>query len=86
MIAGEKGWKANKGADAIKEPERAKAYFRRAVAERGLKNDDAAIKDLEEAHKLLPNDGAIERELEAARKKVREQDAREKKAFKKFFA
>ena len=86
VIAGEKGWTANKGAEAIKEPERAKAYFRRAVAERGLKNDDAAIKDLEVAHKLLPSDGAIEKELEAARKKVREQDAREKKAFKKFFA
>lgn len=86
VIAGEKGWKPNKGSDNIGDAERAKAYFRRAVAKRGLKDEDDAIKDLEEAQKLMPGDGGIAKELEDAKRKQREADAKEKKAFKKFFA
>ena len=85
LVSGEKGWKPAKGAEAVGSSERAKAYFRRAVAKRGLKDDDEAIRDLEEAQRLMPGDAGVAKELEAARKKVRDADKKEKAAFKKFF-
>ena len=85
VVAGEKGWKASKGADAIGSAERAKAYYRRAMAKNGLKDEDDAIKDLEEALKLKPDDAGIAKDLEGLRKKLREADAKQKKAYKRFF-
>ena len=66
--------------------DKAKAYYRRAIAEAGLKNDEAALKDLQTAAKLHPGDPAISNELTAVKKKAAEQAAKEKAAFKKFFA
>ena len=68
-----------------KPSEQAKAYFRRAQAEVGLKDDEAAIKDLGEASKLAPGDPAISKELAAVKKRAAESAAKEKAAFKKFF-
>lgn len=66
-------------------PDRAKAFYRKGQASQGLKDDDQAIKDFEEALKLAPGDAAITKELSAAKKKLAEQSKKEKAAYKKFF-
>ena len=79
------GWEAVEGADAVGKPEQGKAMFRRALAKRGLKDDEEAIKDLEIAAKLVPGDAAITKELAVAKKKVEDAKKKENAAFKKFF-
>lgn len=79
------GWEPAKGADAIGKPEQGKALYRRALAKRGLKDDEAAAQDLVAAAKLIPGDAAIAKELAAAKKKLTDADKKEKAAFKKFF-
>ena len=69
----------------IGDTERAKAYFRRAIAKLGQKDDEEALKDLLEASKLAPGDPAITKELTATKKRAQEQDKKQKAAFKKFF-
>uniref|UniRef100_L2GB16 peptidylprolyl isomerase n=1 Tax=Colletotrichum fructicola (strain Nara gc5) TaxID=1213859 RepID=L2GB16_COLFN len=64
----------------IKDADRAKALYRR-----GLKDDESAIKDLEEAHKLVPEDKVILNELNAVKQKASARAAKEKAAYKKFF-
>ena len=73
------------GIEGIGDPERAKAYFRRATAKQGSKDVEEALKDLEEAAKLAPGDPAITKELAAVKKKAHDQIRKEKAAFKKFF-
>ena len=70
----------------ISDAERAKAYFRSGQAKVGLKDDESALKDLEEASKLAPGDPAIAKELANAKRREDEQARKEKAAFKKFFA
>jgi len=65
--------------------DKAKAYYRRALARAGLKDDEAAAKDLEEALKLAPGDAAITKELAAVKKRTADQAKKEKAAYKKFF-
>ncbi len=65
--------------------DRAKALYRKGMASQGLKDDDQAIKDFEEALKFAPGDAAITKELSAAKKKLAEQSKKEKAAYKKFF-
>ncbi|KAI9735827.1 MAG: peptidyl-prolyl cis-trans isomerase cpr6 [Cirrosporium novae-zelandiae] len=65
--------------------DKAKALYRRAVAYIGMKNEEDALKDLEEAAKLAPGDPAIEKEKTTVKKKVAEREKKEKAAFKKFF-
>ncbi|KAI9881461.1 MAG: peptidyl-prolyl cis-trans isomerase cpr6 [Pleopsidium flavum] len=65
--------------------DKAKAYYRRALARAGLKDDEAAAKDLEEALKLAPGDAAITKELMAVKKRAAEQAKKEKAAYQKFF-
>ena len=65
--------------------DQAKAYYRRALAEVGLKDDEEALKDLQVASKLAPGDPAITKELALVKKKAAEHAAKEKAAFKKFF-
>ncbi|KAI9777147.1 MAG: peptidyl-prolyl cis-trans isomerase cpr6 [Candelina submexicana] len=65
--------------------DKGKAYFRRALAEIGLKNEDAAVEDLEAALKLVPGDVAIRKELDAVKKRVSEKAKKEKAGYKKFF-
>ncbi|MCJ1437168.1 peptidyl-prolyl cis-trans isomerase cpr6 [Xylographa pallens] len=69
----------------VAETDKAKAYYRRALAKAGLKDEDEALKDLETASKLAPGDPAITKELSAVKKKAAEQAKKEKAAFKKFF-
>jgi peptidyl-prolyl isomerase D len=76
---------SSEGAGKIGKPELAKAYFRRGLAKRGLKDEEDAIKDLTEASKLVPGDAGIIKELNEAKKKLADQDKKEKEAYKKFF-
>ncbi|MCJ1481427.1 peptidyl-prolyl cis-trans isomerase cpr6 [Schaereria dolodes] len=69
----------------IPDTDRAKAYYRRALAKVGLKEDEDAVKDLEAALKLVPSDAAIMKELTTVRKRLVELEKKEKAAFKKFF-
>jgi peptidyl-prolyl isomerase D len=69
----------------ITEKDRAKALFRRGQAEVGLKDEDAALKDLEEANKLVPGDAAVVKELAAVKKSAAERAKKEKAQYSKFF-
>ncbi|KAF2683110.1 peptidyl-prolyl cis-trans isomerase D [Lentithecium fluviatile CBS 122367] len=67
--------------EGIADKDKAKAYFRRAQARVGRKNEEEAVKDLEEAKKFAPGDGAIVKELEGIKKRVKERREKEKKAY-----
>lgn len=69
----------------IGDTEKAKAYYRKALASIGLKDDEEAIKDLNEALKLAPGDAAILKELRLVRKKAADRAEKEKAAYKRFF-
>lgn len=71
--------------DGITEKDMAKAYFRRAQARVGRKNEEDALKDLETAQKHAPGDGAIVKELDAVKKRVRDRKEKERKAYKNAF-
>lgn len=68
-----------------KDADKAKAYYRRAMARIGLKDEDEALADLETASKLAPGDAAITGEMGKVKKSVQERQRKEKAAFKKFF-
>ncbi|MCJ1254038.1 peptidyl-prolyl cis-trans isomerase cpr6 [Lignoscripta atroalba] len=70
---------------SIPDNDKAKAYYRRALAKAGLKDDEEAIKDLEAASKLAPGDVAITKELATVKKRAADREKKEKAAFKKFF-
>jgi len=70
----------------ITEKERAKALFRRGFASVRLKDEESAVKDLEEAHKLIPEDPAVTNELASVKSKAAARAAKEKAAYKKFFS
>ncbi|KAL9613203.1 MAG: hypothetical protein Q9167_002219 [Letrouitia subvulpina] len=67
-------------------PDRAKAYYRKGLANQRLKDDEQAIKDFEAALKLAPGDAAITKELSEVKKKLAEQLKKEKAQYKKFFS
>lgn len=71
--------------EGIAEKDKAKAYFRRAQAKAGKKNEEEALKDLHEAAKYAPGDAAIGRELESVKKRVQARKEKEKKAYKNAF-
>lgn len=71
--------------EGIGEKDKGKALFRRAQARSAKKNDEEAVRDLEEALKMVPGDAAVVKDLEAARKRVKERKEREKKAYAKAF-
>lgn len=71
--------------EKIPDADRAKAYYRKALANGGLKDDDQAVEDLEEALKLAPSDAAIKKELGIVKKKRADQEKKEKAAYKRFF-
>lgn len=73
------------GEDEVSNQDRAKAYYRKALALLGLKDDEGAVKSLETAQKLAPSDAAISKELAAAKRKAAEHAKKEKAAYKKFF-
>jgi peptidyl-prolyl isomerase D len=74
------------GVVGIADAEKAKALYRRAIAEVALKDEDSALKDLQEAIKLAPNDVAVVKELAAVKKITTERARREKAAYSKAFA
>ncbi|KAF1970072.1 peptidyl-prolyl cis-trans isomerase D [Bimuria novae-zelandiae CBS 107.79] len=71
--------------EGISEKDTAKAYFRRAQARIGRKNEAEAVKDLETASKYAPGDAAITKELENVKRRVKEIKEKEKKKFKNAF-
>jgi len=71
--------------DQVSNQDRAKASYRKALALLGLKDDEEAVKNLEEAQKLAPGDATITKELGAAKQKAAEHAKREKAAYKRFF-
>ena len=69
----------------LTDAEKAKALFRRGQAEVGLKDEDAALKDLEEANKLVPGDAAVIKELAAIKKTAADRAKKEKALYSKAF-
>ena len=72
--------------DLVSKQDRAKAFYRKALALLGLKDEEEAIKNLEKAQELAPGDAAIVKSLQDAKKKVTEQAKKEKAAYSKFFS
>lgn len=71
--------------EGISDKDKAKAYFRRAQARIGKRNDEEALKDLNEAIKYAPGDAAIVKELEGAKKRAAARKEKEKKVYKNAF-
>ncbi|GKZ52380.1 peptidyl-prolyl cis-trans isomerase cpr6 [Aspergillus niger] len=69
-----------------KDADKAKAYYRRAVAYSGLKEEDEALKDLQEASQLAPGDAGITNEIARVKKAVKDRQARERATAQKFFS
>jgi peptidyl-prolyl isomerase D len=69
----------------IKDSDRAKALYRRGFASVRLKDEESALKDLEEALRLAPTDASVVTELAAVKAKAAARAAKEKAAYKKFF-
>jgi len=67
------------------EQEKGKAYYRRALARSGRKNDEEAIQDLEAAAKSVPGDAAVLKELKVVKERVAERRKKEKAAYKNAF-
>ncbi|OAV97983.1 hypothetical protein PTTG_03198 [Puccinia triticina 1-1 BBBD Race 1] len=65
--------------------ERAKALYRRALAGVIVQENEVSLKDLVEAHKLVPGDQAIKKELERVRLQIDNQRKKERAAFGKMF-
>lgn len=70
----------------IKDEAKGKALYRRALAKKGLKNDDDAVTDLEAALKIVPDDAAVKNELAAVKKAAADRAKKEKAAYGKFFS
>lgn len=66
--------------------DKAKAYFRRATAQQGLKDVEGALADLEKASKLAPGDAAITKELARSKNAAAELAKKEKAIYSKAFA
>ena len=60
--------------------DKAKALYRRALARSNLKDDDAAIQDLEAAAAVAPGDAAIVNELSRLKQRAGERAKKEKAA------
>ncbi|RDW60999.1 putative peptidyl-prolyl cis-trans isomerase (cyclophilin41) [Coleophoma cylindrospora] len=70
----------------IGDADKAKALYRRAIASIGLRDEESALKDLEQANKLVPGDAAITKELNTVKKAAADRAKKEKAAYSKFFA
>ncbi|KAF2787903.1 peptidyl-prolyl cis-trans isomerase 1 [Melanomma pulvis-pyrius CBS 109.77] len=67
--------------EGISEKDKAKALFRRAQARIAKKNEEDALRDLEEARQFAPGDAAIVKELDGVKRRVKERKEKEKKAY-----
>ncbi|SMQ45337.1 unnamed protein product [Zymoseptoria tritici ST99CH_3D7] len=72
--------------EGISDAEKAKALYRQGLAMKGLKDEDGALKYLEEAAKLAPNDAGVKNELAAVKKAAADRKAKERKVYSKAFA
>ncbi|KAM7186305.1 41 kDa peptidyl-prolyl cis-trans isomerase [Naviculisporaceae sp. PSN 640] len=70
----------------ISDKDKAKALYRKGYAHVRLKDEDAALESLEQAKALAPEDAAVNNELAAVKKAAAARLAKEKAAYKKFFA
>ncbi|KAJ2903038.1 hypothetical protein MKZ38_010544 [Zalerion maritima] len=70
----------------ITDAEKAKATYRRGLANVQLKDEDAAMADFTKAAKLAPTDAAILKEVATLKATIAKREAKEKAAYKKFFA
>ncbi|KAJ5930371.1 hypothetical protein N7466_005864 [Penicillium verhagenii] len=70
----------------VKDADKAKVHYRRAVALIGQREEDLALKDLQEALKFAPGDAAITNEINKVKKAVKNREAQDKKAAQKFFS
>ncbi|KAF2753515.1 peptidyl-prolyl cis-trans isomerase 1 [Pseudovirgaria hyperparasitica] len=73
------------GQKGVSEQDKGKALYRRALARAAKKDEEEAIKDLEQALKHVPGDSNITNELASLKKKVKERREKEKKAYSKAF-
>ncbi|KAJ2919663.1 hypothetical protein MD484_g687, partial [Candolleomyces efflorescens] len=69
----------------LKDADKAKALYRRALARVQLKDEEQAEQDLVEASKVAPDDKAIAAELGKIKQAQKEHKDREKKAYKRMF-
>lgn len=69
----------------VADKDKAKALYRKGYALVRMKDEDEALKALEEAKRLAPEDAAVNAELGAVKKAAAARAAKEKAAFKKFF-
>ena len=72
--------------DGITEAEKGKAYYRRAIARGGSKDEEAATEDLQLALKAAPGDPNATNELAKMKTWAAERAKKEKAQYKKFFA
>ena len=72
--------------NSIKDSDKSKVLYRRGLARVGLKDEDAAVKDLEEALSYAPNDSGIKKELTAVKQKQVDSLKKQKAAYGKFFS
>ncbi|PCH36779.1 hypothetical protein WOLCODRAFT_140583 [Wolfiporia cocos MD-104 SS10] len=70
----------------LSDADKAKALYRRGLANVVLKDDDNAEQDFVAAHELVKDDKAIINELEKVRQRKKDKKEKERKAFKKLFA
>ncbi|KAI9655252.1 MAG: peptidyl-prolyl cis-trans isomerase cpr6 [Alyxoria varia] len=69
----------------ITDAEKGKALYRRALAKGKLKDEQEAMKDLEQALECVPGDSNVASELNKMKAQAKERTQREKAAFKNFF-
>lgn len=69
----------------ISDAEKGKALFRKGVALKQSKDEEGALKCLEEAAKLVPNDAGVKNELAAVKKAAADRKNKERKAYSKAF-
>lgn len=65
--------------------DRAKAFYRRALARAIVQEDAEGVVDLTEAHKLVPADQAIKKELDSIRSRLEARRKKERAAYGKMF-
>lgn len=70
----------------IKDTDKAKALYRRALAQKGLKNEEEAVNDLEAALKVAPTDALIKNELNAMKKAAADRAKKEKAKYSNAFS
>jgi len=67
------------------DPKCSKAFYRRGQAQRAMRNYEEAIKDLKQAHSLLPDNKQILNELNSAKLLLAEYNKQQRKALKNLF-